>query len=102
MKEKTERLILCILTLANAKKIPLTTNFCFGIFSLFLQPRNRYHYDQVLAYNKKHFQKFFHAMLNKGIYLAPLKFESGFVSSTHTDNDIEQTLRSVERALQLF
>ena len=36
------------------------------------------------------------------IYLAPSAFESGFISSAHTDNDIEQTLRSVERAFNYF
>jgi len=41
------------------------------------------------------FKRFFHAMLSRGIYLAPSAFEAGFISAAHTDDDLEQTLDAV-------
>ncbi|MCA9884158.1 MAG: aspartate aminotransferase family protein, partial [Anaerolineae bacterium] len=46
------------------------------------------------------FAQFFHAMLEQGVYLAPSQFEAGFLSSAHTDEDIQFTLNAVRKALQ--
>jgi glutamate-1-semialdehyde 2,1-aminomutase len=43
------------------------------------------------------FAKFFHGMLQEGIYLAPASYEAGFMSAAHTDQDIEDTLNAAER-----
>ena len=51
-------------------------------------------FEQVMACNVDRFQRFFHAMLARGVYLAPSAFEAGFVSSAHTDADIDLTLRA--------
>jgi len=48
----------------------------------------------------KHFTRFFHALLNRGIYIAPSQFETGFISAAHTEDDIEQTVRSMHEALR--
>jgi glutamate-1-semialdehyde 2,1-aminomutase len=48
------------------------------------------------------FARYFHAMLERGIYLAPSQFEAGFVSAAHTETDIAQTLRAVEESLSLL
>lgn len=102
LKKKTEYLVSGILTLAQDKKIPLTINSCCGIFGLFFTTQEHItRYDQVVVCKKNLFRKFFHAMLNNGIYLAPSAFESGFLSSAHTNNDIEQTLKSVEKAFDI-
>ncbi|HEY5139064.1 MAG TPA: aspartate aminotransferase family protein, partial [Methylococcales bacterium] len=42
------------------------------------------------------FKRFFHAMLDAGVYLAPSAFEAGFVSSAHSDEDLDKTLDSAE------
>ena len=42
--------------------------------------------------DKEAFNRFFHAMLDRGIYLAPSAFEAGFVSAAHTDADIDATI----------
>jgi glutamate-1-semialdehyde 2,1-aminomutase len=44
------------------------------------------------------FKRFFHAMLDEGIYLAPSAFEAGFISAAHSDADIEATLAAARRA----
>jgi glutamate-1-semialdehyde 2,1-aminomutase len=43
------------------------------------------------------FAKFFHGMLEEGVYLAPASYEAGFMSAAHTDQDIEDTLNAAER-----
>ncbi|MDM8569983.1 aspartate aminotransferase family protein, partial [Thiotrichales bacterium HSG1] len=55
--------------------------------------------DQVSACDGERFKKFFHAMLDKGIYLAPSAFEAGFISSAHTDADIDATLSAAKQVL---
>ena len=55
-------------------------------------------YDDVMACNVERFREFFHLMLDAGIYLAPSAFEAGFISSAHSDAEIEATLNAAERA----
>ena len=45
------------------------------------------------------YARFFHAMLDRGVYLAPSQFEAGFVSSAHTTRDIERTLAAADASL---
>ncbi len=47
--------------------------------------------------DKEAFNRFFHAMLDEGIYMAPSAFEAGFVSSAHTDADIAQTIATANK-----
>ena len=55
-------------------------------------------YDAVMACDKQRFNRFFHAMLAAGVYLAPSAFEAGFVSAAHTAADIDATLAHAETA----
>ena len=48
--------------------------------------------------NKEHFNKFFHSMLDSGIYLGPSAFEAGFVSGAHSDADIAVTIEAAKKA----
>ena len=57
-------------------------------------------YDQVMKCDQNKFKRFFHGMLNKGIYLAPSPFEAGFVSSAHDDSDIDKTINTAEYVLR--
>ena len=52
---------------------------------------------QVSACDVERFKKFYHGMLEQGIYLAPSAYETGFVSSMHSDEDIEKTLDAAEK-----
>ncbi|MCZ6579953.1 MAG: aspartate aminotransferase family protein, partial [Gammaproteobacteria bacterium] len=56
-------------------------------------------FADVSRCNVDRFKKFFHAMLQQGIYLAPSAFEAGFVSSAHSDAHIQQTIDSAVRVL---
>ena len=55
-------------------------------------------YDTVMACDKERFNRFFHAMLDAGVYLAPSAFEAGFVSAAHTADDIATTVALAEHA----
>jgi glutamate-1-semialdehyde 2,1-aminomutase len=55
-------------------------------------------YDTVMAADKERFNRFFHAMLDAGIYLAPSAFEAGFVSAAHSPDDIASTIAAAEAA----
>jgi len=54
-------------------------------------------FAQVAAADVERFRKFFHGMLDEGIYLAPSAFEAGFVSAAHSDDDIDATVAAAER-----
>ena len=60
-------------------------------------PKNISTFEQVTACDAERFKTFYHAMLNEGIYLAPSSYETGFVSSAHTDEDIMKTLDAAEK-----
>ncbi|HEY4137118.1 MAG TPA: glutamate-1-semialdehyde 2,1-aminomutase [Casimicrobiaceae bacterium] len=69
-----------------------------GMFGLFFAPQIPNSFDRVMACDKERFNRFFHAMLGAGIYLAPSAFEAGFVSAAHSDEDIATTVRAASAA----
>ncbi|RJQ46806.1 MAG: glutamate-1-semialdehyde-2,1-aminomutase [Gammaproteobacteria bacterium] len=82
---------------AKQAGIPLTTNQAGGMFGLFFTEAPKVHnFAQVMACNVERFKKFFHGMLEQGVYLAPSAFEAGFVSSAHGDKEIAATLSAAE------
>jgi glutamate-1-semialdehyde 2,1-aminomutase len=54
----------------------------------------------ALRSDRARFAKYFHAMLEEGIYLAPSQFEAGFISLAHTAGDIEKTVRAARKAMK--
>ena len=83
---------------ADAAGIAFTTNQVGGMFGFFFSdesPLTRF--EQVTRCDLERFQRFYHGMLDAGVYLAPSAYEAGFVSSTHTEAIIEETLDAAER-----
>lgn len=72
----------------------------FGLF--FTEQREVTTYAHVAQSNIERFKRFFHLMLNEGIYLAPSAYESGFVSLAHGEKEITKTLEAVERAFSIM
>jgi len=66
----------------------------FGVYFCATPPTS---YAEVMQCDKQAFNRFFHAMLDEGIYLAPSAFEAGFVSAAHNDEDIEATLQAAKK-----
>ena len=68
------------------------------MFSLYFCEKCPTSYHEMMQSNKEHFNKFFHSMLDSGIYLGPSAFEAGFVSAAHTDEDIANTIAAAKKA----
>ncbi|MEX1196847.1 MAG: glutamate-1-semialdehyde 2,1-aminomutase [Pseudohongiellaceae bacterium] len=84
---------------ARAAGIPFTTNQVGGMFGCFFTEEPRVStFTQVTNCNVERFKRYFHAMLDSGIYLAPSAFEAGFVSAAHGEEEIQKTLDAAEAA----
>ncbi|MBL0038471.1 MAG: glutamate-1-semialdehyde 2,1-aminomutase [Nitrosomonadales bacterium] len=68
-----------------------------GMFGLYFRATPPTSYAEVMTCDKDAFNRFFHAMLDEGIYMAPSAFEAGFVSSAHTSADIAQTIATANK-----
>ena len=71
-----------------------------GMFGFFFFDALPQHYQQVMATDKERFNRFFHGMLERGVYLAPALYEAGFVSAAHTAADVDATVQAAREALR--
>lgn len=95
---RTQQLVDGLADKAAAAGIPLATECEGGMFGLvFTDAESIRSFDQVVAADVKRFKKFFHGMLDAGIYLAPSAFEAGFVSAAHGDDEISATIAAADR-----
>ncbi|GAA0716300.1 glutamate-1-semialdehyde 2,1-aminomutase [Dokdonella soli] len=78
--------------------VPFSVNRVCGMFGLFFTAQNVETYAQATACDVAMFNRFFHGMLKRGVYLAPSAFEAGFVSIAHTDQVIADTLAAARAA----
>jgi glutamate-1-semialdehyde 2,1-aminomutase len=85
---------------ADSAGIPFTTNQAGGMFGCFFSEAAPVSlFEQVAHCDMDRFRRFFHGMLDAGVYLAPSAYEAGFVSSAHSDTVIDATL---EHAAEVF
>jgi glutamate-1-semialdehyde 2,1-aminomutase len=95
---RTDELIDGLKSAARAAQVPLSTNHVCGMFGLFFTDKSPVRYfREVMACDVERFKKFFHAMLDEGVYLAPSAFEAGFVSAAHGEVEIERTIEAARR-----
>jgi glutamate-1-semialdehyde 2,1-aminomutase len=86
---------------ADAAGIGFTTNQVGGMFGYFFSTESTItRFDQVTRCDMKAFQRFYHGMLQAGVYLAPSAYEAGFVSATHSDSVIDATLDASAQAFR--
>lgn len=86
---------------AREAGVPFTTQRAGGMFGLFFSPEKVDTYAQAVACDTAAFNRFFHAMLERGVYLAPSAFEAGFMSSAHDEEAIAQTISAAREAFRL-
>ncbi|GAB3281819.1 glutamate-1-semialdehyde 2,1-aminomutase [Parahaliea aestuarii] len=97
--ERTTRLCEGLEAAAREAGIAFTTNHAGTMFGGFFTTESTVsNYQQVMACDTAAFNRFFHAMLEAGVYLAPASYEAGFMSAAHSDADIEQTLTAARSA----
>ncbi|PWC11295.1 glutamate-1-semialdehyde 2,1-aminomutase [Brenneria corticis] len=95
----TEQLAAGLSAAAQAENIPLVVNQAGGMFGLFFTDAERVTcYQEVMTSDVERFKRFFHLMLEEGIYLAPSAFEAGFMSLAHSTQDIERTIEAAHRS----
>ncbi len=93
-----EKLVSGLKERADNAGIPLATNQVGGMFGIFFTNETEItRFEEVVACDQERFKKFFHGMLENGVYLAPSSYEAGFVSAAHGDAEIQATLDAAEK-----
>ncbi len=99
LENRVRVLVEGLVTTAHRFGVPFMAQSVGGMFGLFFtETPSVQNYDQVMNTNVSHFRTFFHAMLERGVYLAPSAFEAGFVSSAHTSTEITKTLAAAQES----
>jgi len=102
LAEKTLMLTEGMQAEADFAGVPFTTTRVGGMFGLYFTAEKKIvNFEQSGAVNVDMFKCFFHAMLDKGVYLAPSAYEAGFVSSAHTEEHISATVNAAKEAFRL-
>jgi len=100
--DKTRMLTEGIQAEADFAGIPFTTTRVGGMFGLFFSNVEKIvNFEQSGAVNVEMFRLFFHAMLDKGVYLAPSAYEAGFISSAHSEEHISATINAAKEAFRV-
>ncbi|EHR73041.1 glutamate-1-semialdehyde-2,1-aminomutase [Burkholderiales bacterium JOSHI_001] len=97
---RTQSLVEGLQGAARAAGVPLVGDSEGGMFGFFFADKLPQEYNTVMATDKERFNRFFHGMLDRGVYLAPALYEAGFVSAAHTAEDITTTVAAAGAALR--
>ncbi len=95
----TRRLIDGLNASARKHRIGFCAHAVGSMFGLYFRDRAPESFAEVMAADKDAFNRFFHAALQKGVYFAPSAFEAGFVSSAHSEADIDATVAAADPIL---
>ena len=93
----TDRLADGLTEVAETRGVPIAVNRACGMFSLFFKDGPVDDYDDVAVADVDRYGRFFHAMLEQGVYFAPSAFETAFVSGAHGDDEVVRTLEAADR-----
>ena len=97
----TEQLVNGIAEIAHDCGVPMSTNHVTGMFGLFFTDAPQVtNFKQATGCDADRFERFFHGMVEAGVYLAPSPFEAGFISSAHDAAAIERTLEAARIVLK--
>ena len=95
---QTKKLVDGLSKAANDTGVSFCANSVGGMFGIYFSAQVPQDYAQMMKCDKERFNRFFHAMLDAGVYLAPSAFEAGFVSAMHTDAVIDETVAAARGA----
>jgi glutamate-1-semialdehyde 2,1-aminomutase len=97
---KTRTLVDALTSAAREAGVPFVADCEGGMFGFFFADSLPQNYGAVMATDRERFNRFFHAMLERGVYLAPALYEAGFVSAAHSDADLAATRDAALQALR--
>ena len=100
IEARTQMLVAGIVDIAKRAGVPFTAGSAGSMWGFFFHAGP---VDDFIAARKSDmemFRRFFHAALDRGVYLAPSAFEAGFMSAAHSDHDVQQTLDRLDDAMR--
>jgi glutamate-1-semialdehyde 2,1-aminomutase len=89
-----------LVSAARMRGIAFSAQYVGGMFGLYFRDMPPSTYAEVMQCDKQTFNRFFHAMLERGVYLAPSAYEAGFVSAEHSEADIAKTIAAADAAFR--
>jgi glutamate-1-semialdehyde 2,1-aminomutase len=89
-----------LLDAAAKAGVPIRVNRAGSMFTLFFTDREVFDFDSAKTCDTQRFNRFFHVMLDQGIYMPPSQFEAAFISTAHTEADIDRTIDAAGKALK--
>jgi glutamate-1-semialdehyde 2,1-aminomutase len=100
VEQTTRALVDGLLEEGRRVKLPFSAQCVGSMFGIYFRDKAPTSYAEVMTSDRERFNAFFHAMLARGVYLAPSAFEAGFVSASHGATEIEATLSAARESLQ--
>jgi glutamate-1-semialdehyde 2,1-aminomutase len=100
LSQQTQKLVDGFNSIAAELNIDFCADAIGGMFGIYFRKEVPVSFNQVMQANAATFNRFFHEMLERGIYLAPSAFEAGFVSAMHSDSVIETTINAARDSLR--
>jgi len=100
LARRTRMLVEGLLGAARDAGVAMSGDCEGGMFGFFFGDRLPQNYAEVMATDRDRFNRFFHGMLDRGVYLAPALYEAGFVSAAHSEADIAATVAAAREALR--
>lgn len=103
LERRTAQLVDGVLEAAHEAGVPMTANRVGAMFGLFFTEAAAVtNFEEATACDLDAFRRFFHGMLEQGVYLAPSAYEAGFVSAAHGAEEIAATVEAARRVLAMI
>lgn len=100
LSARTRALVDGLRATAQEQGVPFCADSEGGLFGFFLLPRLPQNYREVMQSDAARFNRFFHGLLSRGVYVAPALYEASFVSAAHSEDDIAATLQAARAAFR--
>ncbi|AKU66486.1 glutamate-1-semialdehyde aminotransferase [Ottowia sp. oral taxon 894] len=100
LSARTRALVDGLRAAAQEQGVPFCADSEGGLFGFFLLPRLPQNYREVMQSDAARFNRFFHGLLSRGVYVAPALYEASFVSAAHSEDDIAATLQAARAAFR--
>jgi glutamate-1-semialdehyde 2,1-aminomutase len=97
---RTARLVRGLREIAGRYSVPLVADCAGTMWGFFFRAEPVRSFTDAKTANVERFRRFFHRVLDSGVYIAPSAFEAAFMSAAHTDDDVDETLERFDGAMK--